>query len=143
MTPSALVAHYIAVIFYWWYVHVASAFSTGSTLSGGSGIGSIIGCIIWENQLAMGWYANNLEKIYFEGNLCYSGSLKMIWPKQERPFSGLNLGWDVSKPFFDRGGQGCGIISAIICPYGRVPRKSRICLIYMFGGRKDSGGPIG
>jgi hypothetical protein len=27
-------------------------------------------------------------------------------------FSELNLGWDVPKPLFNRGGQDCGIISA-------------------------------
>jgi hypothetical protein len=29
-------------------------------------------------------------------------------------FSGMNLDWDVPKPFFDRGDQGCGIISVNI-----------------------------
>jgi hypothetical protein len=33
------------------------------------------------------------------------------WATTGETFSGLNLSWDVPKPFFDRGGKGCGIIS--------------------------------
>lgn len=32
------------------------------------------------------------------------------------PFSGLKLGGDVPKPFFDRGGRGCRIISVVYGP---------------------------
>ena len=40
-------------------------------------------------------------------------------------FSGLKLGWDVPKPFFDNGGRGCRIISVIYGPSaGRWPFMS-------------------
>jgi hypothetical protein len=52
-----------------------------------------------------------VKRIHFEGNLCY------CFPEDDlaetgETFPGLNLGWDVPKPFFDSDGKRCGIISA-------------------------------
>lgn len=52
----------------------------------------------------------------------------LFWSPQDdlvetgETFSGMNLDWDVPKPFFDRGDQGCGIISDYI--------KDRIILFF-------------
>jgi hypothetical protein len=47
----------------------------------------------------------------------FLGKFVLFWLPEDNlaetgeTFSGLNLGWDVQKPFFDRGGLSCGIIS--------------------------------
>ena len=46
-----------------------------------------IGRRLTKNQLAKSVVRpKTVEKIYFEGNFCYSGSRKTIWPKKEKSF---------------------------------------------------------
>jgi hypothetical protein len=63
----------------------------------------------------------------------FSGKFVLSWfPEDDlaetgETFSGLNLGWDAPKPFFDRGGKACGIISDVI--HKKIQFEENLCYL--------------
>jgi hypothetical protein len=55
--------------------------------------------------------SKSTERIQFRGSLCYLAFKKTIGPQKGELLRDILLGWQVPKPIFNRGGQGCRIIS--------------------------------
>jgi hypothetical protein len=64
-----------------------------------AGLGAIIGCQLWKNQLAREWYVNNLGKSIFLGKFVLFWLPEDNLAETGQTFSELNRGWDVPKPF--------------------------------------------
>ena len=55
--------------------------------------------------------SKSTKKIQYEENLCYLAFKKTIGPQKGKLLLDIIPGRQVAKPIFNRGGQGCGIIS--------------------------------
>jgi hypothetical protein len=76
-----------------------------------AGLGLIIGGLLGKNLLKKGWSAKNLGKICFFRKSHAIIRLMGGFGSKNRNLRGFSPGKRSQKPFLDRNGQGCGIIS--------------------------------
>ena len=75
-------------------------FSHGPPLSGGVGMGSILGCLLWKNQLARGWYVNNLGERYILRKICANLASTRRSGQKKRNLFGIEPGTEGPKTIF-------------------------------------------
>ena len=72
-----------------------------------------MGGLLGKNLLRRGWYAKNLENLFFQGKSCYHAADERIRLQEQKP-SGIFPGKEVPKTILNCGGQGCRIISELM-----------------------------
>jgi hypothetical protein len=70
-------------------------------------------CISLRPQFAGGWYANNLGKRYILREIVLFWLSKDDLAETGEIFTGLNLGWDVPKPFLTMVGKAAALSQLI------------------------------